>query len=288
MNNLQIPANAGVVYISFGDVYRQMTADSISHLRSCGYAGPVRVLTDSRVWDLSAFDVEVVALDAVEEGFATRFYKTQVNAYGYDVTLFLDADTLPLSPLGAIWQQLRFAEICMATDLHPTVQHLIRKSKTGTDDWRGWGKRAYSAQQRLAEYDYMRALGLTEHPFFNSGVMLFRRCTATDRLFTAWHEEWKRFRDADQLPLVRAIAMTGCKVHTLAPSWNARLKYFGTIDNARARGVRILHLRPRASAPANAPAGRNFGKRLWSSFLVWTRSLTNTIGANVSGRQKSP
>jgi hypothetical protein len=95
----------------------------------------------------------------------------------------------------------------------------------------------------------MKSLDLLRHTFYNSGVLLFRRGADTDRLFEFWSEEWDRFRDADQLALVRAIARCSIRVHTLSPRWNARCKGSITIEEAQIKGIRILHLRPGSEMP---------------------------------------
>src|SRR5208282_3479873 len=225
------PSSVGVVYIAFGATYRELTVLSILWLRRHGYFGPVRVLTGDQYWPVDALDCEIVRVPNVGDGFATRYYKTRINTYGYDTTLFLDADTLPVSSISKIWRELRFAEICLPMDYYPKVEDLIAKGRIGRE-------------RRQLEFRAMSDLGLMRHAFYSSGVMLFRRSAATDQFFTIWHEEWNRFRHEDQLALVRAIARTGLRVHTLAPRWNARLKRSASIEDAQLRGVRIVHLRP--------------------------------------------
>jgi hypothetical protein len=227
----RLPSSVGVIYIAFGAKYKESAVLSILWLRRFGYSGPVRVVTGDEYWPVDILDCEVVRVPHVGDGFTTRYYKTQINTYSYDTTLFLDADTLPIASISKIWRELRFAEMCVSMDLFPNIQNLVT---TNTKD----------RERRESEYQYMSALGLLDHPLYSSGVMLFRRSAGTDQLFTIWHEEWNRFRHEDQLALVRAIARTGFKVRTLAPRWNARLKGFGTIENARLRGVRIIHFRP--------------------------------------------
>lgn len=222
------PPNLGVVYLSVGEKYKQLTELSISFLRGFGYCGPVRVLTTSNHWKLDHLDCEIIKVPFRGLGFATRHYKTQINQYGFDTTLFLDADTLPIANIRPIWRELRFADIGLSSDLHPQVRDLI--------------KLHYWDRKRCRpEYYYMSDLGLMQHRLFSSGVMLFRRSTATDKLFAAWHEEWERFRQEDQLALVRAIARTKPRVHQLARRWNGWQTSFESITQAQNSGVRIVH-----------------------------------------------
>lgn len=222
------PPGLGILYMSFGAVYKDMARLSIRLLRRFGYSGPIRILSDCQGWMPEDLDCELLSVPNPGLGFATRHYKTQINKYAFDITLFLDADTLPIAPIRTIWRELRLADICMPVDWLPTVQSLVNAH---FEDCK---------RDRL-EYSYMSSLGLMEHPFYNSGVMLFKQSTSTDRLFEAWYDEWRCFCNRDQLPLVRAIARTKSVVHTLAPRWNAKLGLFRSVHEARNLGVRILH-----------------------------------------------
>jgi hypothetical protein len=224
-------ASLGVVYLCFGKMYREFTALSISQLRRLGYSGPVRVLSDRDSHWFRGNNCEFVRVRSAGEGFATRHYKTQINKYGWETTLFLDADAIPIAPINHIWRELRFADLCLSMDLHPTVEDLVLRSAKGRE-------------RRQAEFQCMDDMGLMQNPFFSSGVMLFRRSPAVELLFSLWHDEWNRFQDEDQLALVRALSRVRCRIHTLAPRWNARLSRFESVCDAQLAGVRILHLRP--------------------------------------------
>ena len=224
----QAPARLGVIYLCIGRKYQQLAEISISFLRVFGYSGPVRVVTASNNWKLDHLDCEIIKVPFRGLGFATRHYKTQINQYGFDTTLFLDADTLPIANIRPIWRELRFADICLSRDLHPQVRDLV--------------KLHYWDRKRCRpEYYYMGDLGLMQHRLYSSGVMLFHRSLATDKLFEAWHEEWNRFRQEDQLALVRAIARTKPPVHHLTSRWNGWQTWFESVSQAQNSGVRILH-----------------------------------------------
>lgn len=218
----------GVVYLSFGEKYRQLTELSVSFLRASGYAGPVRIVTTSPTWRLDHLDCEMVKVPYRGLSFATRYYKTQINQYAFDITLFLDADTLPIANIRPLWRELRFADICMARDYHPLVQEEAKIHY--------WDR-----PRRRPEYDFMYSLGLMGHVLYNSGVMLFRSSAATDKFFAAWHNEWKRFQHEDQLALIRAIARTKTNIHLLASRWNGSSTRFESVRQAQSLGVRILH-----------------------------------------------
>ena len=226
----RVQAPLGVLYLCFGEMYKEFTALSMAHLRRQGYPGPIRVVTDSSGFDCSDELCEVIEVCDYGEGFASRHYKTQINQYGWDTTLFLDCDAIPIAPINHIWKELRSADICMCVDNYRDVQDLAERN---TSD----------RERRSAEYRFTLSLGLARHTHFNSGVMLFRRTVETEQLFATWREEWSYFQHEDQLALVRALGRCACGVHTLAPRWNARVGWFGGLENARAAGARIVHLR---------------------------------------------
>ncbi len=219
---------AGIVYLSIGDNYTHLTTQSVSFLRRFGYTGPIRVVTDVKHWADRDLEFEVVQVPSVDDRWGSRHYKTQLNAFGFPVTLFLDSDTLPIASIEPIWNELRFGDIALAHDVQADVGSFLDVS---------WEK----ASKRRTEMMQMNSMALRRLPYFSSGVMLWHRCAAIDRLFQVWHEEWLRFRDIDQMALVRALAQTGLEVRTLSSVWNCRAQKFRSIESAQTAGVKILH-----------------------------------------------
>ena len=221
-------ADAGVVYLALGATHAQLAAISIASLRRVGYAGPIRVVTDvaDDDWPASARDgVERIGLgDGVRQ--PARYYKTLIHRYGFGETLFLDTDILAIAPIDGIWSALAHADLALALEL-PRVQGFI--------DW--YWEREPGIR---AELTLMQA-GFADRPFYNSGVIGFRRGDAIDRAFDAWHEEWRRYGGQDQCALVRALARTSIEPHTLPACWNCPPTKFATAADARAVGIRLLH-----------------------------------------------
>ena len=217
----------GVLYLALGFGYRHLTIASVSALRRYGYRGPVRVVTDDASWVPPALDCDVVVVPDVGDGFSTRHYKTRMHEFGYDTTLYLDSDAIPIADIGGVWNCLNDSDLAMAADLRPTVGALIAMD-------------AHMVERR-AEFNLMIRLGLTSRVHFNSGVIAFRRSAATAAVFSAWHEEWLRFGRLDQLALVRAVALTDPKVRTLSVTWNCPAGAFASIRAARDAGFRVLH-----------------------------------------------
>ncbi len=227
--------DAGVLYLSVGKSCAQLTVQSISFLRQTGYVGPVRVVSDEHLPDADDLGFEIIMVPAVECTWESRHYKTQLNRFAFARTLYLDADTLPIASLDAVWDELRWADICLGHDIQADVGSFLNVSR---------GKEHLSRHELI----YMGGLPLRNFPYYNSGVMLWRQCPAVDRLFRVWHREWNLFRNLDQLALVRAIAETGTAVHTLSPVWNCPGGRFQSIAASQRAGVRVLHFLSRQRA----------------------------------------
>ena len=220
--------DSGVLHLSIGESCAQLTVRSIAFLRQSGYDGPIRVVSDAHLPESSNLDFETIEVPAVESTWESRYYKTQLNRFAFARTLYLDADTLPVAPIDPLWDELRWADICLAHDIQADVASFLNVSR---------GKEHLSRDELI----YMGGLPQRNCHYYNSGVILWRQCPAVDRLFRVWHREWKRFRNLDQLALVRAIAETGTSVHTLSPVWNCPGGRFPSIAASQRAGVRILH-----------------------------------------------
>jgi hypothetical protein len=221
----------GVLYLAIGDEHRTLACASISCLRRYGYRGPIRVVTDQPGWLPPELLCEQVLVPGAADGLASRHYKTQMIRFAYDLTLFLDADAIPVNDICGIWRLLDDGDIAIAADTRRSVGDAITMNRRR--DWlrEEWGD----------EYKLMIRLGLTGNPYFNSGVILFRRTDAVARLFDAWHQEWQRYGKQDQMALVRAVALTATRVRVLPQAWNFQARHFASIRDAQNAGIRVLH-----------------------------------------------
>jgi glycosyltransferase involved in cell wall biosynthesis len=292
----------GVIYLGIGRAYADLALLSIAQLRRLGYVGAIRVMTDAGRRPFEALDCEVFAVSSVlpedapqrkmgladigsdtlsaadryflrQRGYASRHYKTQLNRIGFEATLLLDADAVPVAPLGRIWRELRHADLCMTLDAYPTLLH--RNGRTAATQWQS------------PEDAYMYELGLAATPHYSSGVMLFRRTPRVEQLFEVWHEEWNLFQQQDQLALMRAIERTRCPVHTLAPRWNALQAQFSSLEEARAAGTRILHLSAdRRVIPASLLAAPKEEARRLREVRRGTRVEGRRVEARPGGEQR--
>jgi hypothetical protein len=60
----------------------------------------------------------------------------------------------------------------------------------------------------------------SDMPYFNIGVLLWRKSPAVDRFFDAWNQQWQRFQQRDQFAFCRALAETGLPIAILPPIYN--------------------------------------------------------------------
>lgn len=219
---------AGVLYLALGGEYARLATIGVRQLRAHGFTGPVRVVTNVLGNELPELGCDIVPVNHTGRGFESRHYKTRLFDWAFDITLALDADAIPIGPIDTVFEGLGNYPIAMCLDRHRDVADVIAHSRSGRE-------------RRYREFTLMRHLGLTSKPFYNSGVMVFRRTPDVRRLFLAWHEEWTRFGQEDQLALVRALASTNVHVKTLHPRWNRLPKAFDSVSEAQRQGVRVLH-----------------------------------------------
>jgi hypothetical protein len=217
----------GVLYLAVGESYHHLTLASITSLRRYGYLGPIRVVTDDPTWVSPGLNCETVLVPDVGDEFASRYYKTQLPHFGYDETLFVDSDAIPIADISGIWETPGGHDIALAPDFRHSVGDLIAKDR--------------KLAETRDEFSLMIRLGLTSHTYFNSGVILFRRSAATEALFSAWHHEWQRFHGRDQMALVRAMAFTPARVRALATSWNCPARIYPSIRDAQQANVKVIH-----------------------------------------------
>lgn len=145
-------------------------------------------------------------------GVASRVYKTQLHRFSpFEETLFLDNDAVVTRRLDELWRLIGDAPFAAALGSCRTV---------------GEAMPLYLRDRliRPEEAEATRAVCAPDAPCFNAGVMLWRRGPESDRLFDAWHEEWRRFRGRDQAALYRALARTQTRVAVLPPTYNVAVR----------------------------------------------------------------
>jgi hypothetical protein len=182
----------GVIYVASGAAYLDLARASARSLRAVEPDLPVDLFTDDPdAPDLGMFDM-VHRIDNPEP----RSKLTCMAQTRFERTLFLDADTLVVAPLGDLFDLLERFDCAMAHD--------VRRASTLVQE------------------------GLTEatpyaFPQLNSGVLLYRR----SRAMLAFLREWAaRFKAAgvgrDQIILKDMLWQSDIRFYVLPPEFNLR------------------------------------------------------------------
>lgn len=178
-------------------------------------SGPYSAMVDNSVASLLAVDpkANVVVVRSSLEGYAARRIKTQLYKYSpFDVTCYVDADTTfaKVVDLEMLADSVRPGTPCFmaAADPYPTLQ------KAAEAEWLARHVTPGEISATLKECPMGQ-------PFYNGGVVVWRKSPVIDLLFQRWHYEWKRWQCCDQFALARAIAQTiGVQASLLPGEYN--------------------------------------------------------------------
>lgn len=190
--------------------------------------GPVVVITDLQDgWDPSrGYQVGPIPSGITGWGGKTVLF----DCVDAQRVLFLDCDVLVLGPLSGVWETLSRADLALVRDCHSTV-----------------GEAAYfDTMLRLGEF-HADEMGLTpqivgpDHPYYNAGIVGWKRNNTVRAFFQKWHAEWLRTRTSDQYPMVRALRQSRIRVAELPGTYNFWGKDMGRLADAQAAGIVCLH-----------------------------------------------
>lgn len=201
----------GIIYLAVGKPeYLTYTENSIRSLRKVGYKGAVKVIHDNDA--IIKYDImKDCILQKVMSGpgVASRQIKTQMNIYSpFQKTLYVDADTIFLKNPEPVWDEFRKEDIYMAVDICPTVRDIPKMLDK------------YKNELFRKENAYTYSVCVKEQQYFNAGVALWRKSAAVDLLFRVWNEEWKRYKNVDQMALARAVTRSKVKIGPLDKKYN--------------------------------------------------------------------
>jgi hypothetical protein len=186
--NEPVPApqgTIGVLYIAFGDMYRHEACNSIASLRNICPAIAVAIVTDTVIEALT--DVTTVLRPPIP---SLECKPTYICDSPFERTLFLDTDTYIVRDIAPLFDLLDHYDICAQ----------------------------YGGTQFNGPY------GLTFQARINSGLLLFKRCGATQDMFAAWlalYIKEKIDKDArnpaDERALTQAIATSTARPGFVSP-----------------------------------------------------------------------
>ena len=182
----------GVIYVATGLDYLDLARQSARSLRAVNPDIAVDLFTDlTGAEDLAVFDqvhpVPVVHNRAKLECLPlSRFQRT----------LYLDCDTLVVGDLGDVWNLADQFDLAMAHDVR-RASDLIREGR-----------------EVATPYAF---------PQLNSGVILYRKSTATTAFFADWTQRFHRSDvQRDQIVLKDLLWQSDVRFYVLPPEFNLR------------------------------------------------------------------
>lgn len=199
----------GAVYcLTDSEVYLEAGLISAIILRGFEPDLPITIISNLNLINklaLETYNISTRFLTSLElpddNIFVSRYVKTHLIDWSpYQSTLFLDADILPCSSVGDLWQYLEQASVAMVKDRLPTVEmcdHISEEEKSFT-------------LSQIPPFSFQ----------FNSGVMLWQNNPETQRLFAQWQHQWQIFQKQDQLALVRALHHCQVAVAQIPQTYN--------------------------------------------------------------------
>ena len=216
----------GVIYVATGPEYRDLACASARSLRRVEPGLPVDLFSDDP--------------DAVPAGLFDRVYRIDdahprskldcMARTRFDRTLFLDADTLVVGPLGDLFDLLERFEMALAHDVR-RASDLIR-----------------AGLEEATPYAF---------PQMNSGVVLYRRSPVVLDFLAEWARRFAASgQGRDQVVLKDMLWQSDLRFYVLPPEFNLRrvtmldawepldarptiLHSHRLMDHMRGRGARI-------------------------------------------------
>ncbi|GAA5120639.1 hypothetical protein JIN84_05835 [Luteolibacter yonseiensis] len=219
----------GFLLLSTGDGRKQWLFNLIESIREFYPEAPVHVLTDAPV------DVPHTLIGA-GTGLDSRFYKTRLYHHSpFGRTIFLDDDTIVNGCFGMLEGLLDGWDVGMALDPFATLglwrDNVLRNCMGHFPGWDAF----------VGYVDGVKE----DRPFFNSGVMVWRRGEVARRLFDRWHGLWRDGgRGPDQTWLARAVLELEVEVRVLPQEMNfypVEGHRFGHGSYPRAEEAKVIH-----------------------------------------------
>jgi len=238
--------DCGVLYIAFGEQYRQEVLTSIASLRRLHPQLPCCIITDSEFGELPTQVEVVLRKPEIEQPFRAK--PRYLRESPFDRTLFLDTDTTIVRAVEPLFYLLDRFDVGLY--MHP--------------HYRTYGTHGRGGYLSTA----------------NTGVVLFRRCAAVSEMFDRWIEafDWEssvvQSRITDDPTLMYAIYDTRVRLVPLPSAMNFLLQ----IPTVTASPIHIIHGRhpDPAGLARRIDEGRPGGLRNWNP-RVWVPQLQSPL-----------
>jgi hypothetical protein len=213
----------GVVYIVFGQKALNEVSASIESLRKfhdypIATVGNVEVPGTTFIeWNgESPYDTDAIHNFQFKAG---RVKPSLYKLSPFDLTLYLDCDTRILQDISFGFQLLEKWDMLIAKHPNQTIAQLYNKPRAG------WFHNIKERNSTIQEWD-----GNGEVPYWNSGVIFWKKCDNIKWVFETWRTEWLRYCQWDeQQALMRAVYNNPCKILVLPESWNHPHKHLAKL-----------------------------------------------------------
>jgi lipopolysaccharide biosynthesis glycosyltransferase len=216
----------GVIYISTGEKYVEMTAMAAKSLKSHCPNLSVHIFTDRDVSSYGCFDSSTNISDP-----NTR-YGCKVDYFldsPYQNTLYLDADTRVCEDITHMFELMDQFEFAIAHD--PGRAKHLRKY---------FGEIPFKKAKHQKKF-----ISKAPKSFLpmNSGVILYKKTDAVIKFFKAWQKSFhEEGLEADQPTLREQLWLNELKIWVLTPEYNCRPKGYIKVLKSANISPKILHL----------------------------------------------
>lgn len=186
------------VYIAYGDNAINEATQSIGTLKRYNSL-PIVVISDKA--GLQIDNATVIPFGDTSRGARWAKLNIDLIVTDYDNIVYLDADTRIHQSLEPAIAMLANFDLIMAASQNQGVgvmKHILQTEREATQD----------------EIENPLPLQL------QAGVMFFNRQRCA-KLFEAWRQEWRRWRDQDQAALLRALHREPVRLWLLGFDWNS-------------------------------------------------------------------
>lgn len=192
----------GIVYVAYGEKAIRSVKTAIGIVRRFNKSLPVCVISDKEVPGCDMW------IQHEDKDLGARAIKTRVYFLTpYEQTLYMDADTEVRCDPEPLFTMLKCVELVMGVDW-------FREFADNT--WGALSKEEYQAT--------MKETGGGRILYYNTGVMLFKRCERVEKLMRTWHEEWQRWGKQDQPAMFRAMYRCPVRMAPMSQTFNTHQK----------------------------------------------------------------
>lgn len=185
----------GIVYIALGWEHLRLAQQSIeSIIDRTSESYNFLIITNLNIPPNTLIhenNIKTLTIQPIDDdlGISSAFLKTQLHKLSpFDITLYLDTDIRAVDDIKCIWSRVTEG-IGLCRAFHP-----INPSQFYTAD----SEREFT-RSKLDPYNFFQ---------YNTGMFLFTKSLAVEKLFDGWYREWTRFKHHENMAFTRLLLDT--------------------------------------------------------------------------------